>query len=407
MKAPASASAERDPTGVPEDNWLAVATYELRMPEEDLLSIERDPFSNKNEKPAWDLTSIGREASASKMAPVTFVAEGHEYRGVQVRVRGSWARTWPKKALKVIFPKDDRFDGHHAVNLNSAWRDPAFLREPLAYHVFASCGLPVPQCHMARLLLNGKFRGLYVDVEQPEKPLLKRNDLKGAILYKALSGQADERDMGPGPRWSRVYERASDKEAGLEDLQKFCRDLQAAPDARAFFEERVNLDFYIDYLAGCVLVQHWDGFNKNHFVVYDAGDTHKWFIMPWDLDRTFGDWWDMSFSHYDAPILLGTQASPGITGWNRLEERFMADPVLRARFLKRLEELLEAEFTTDKLFPLIDQIAAAIAKDAPEDRRRWPNHAGDLRNGVQGVKRFIEQRRAFLKGEIPKLRKAG
>ena len=47
----------------------------------------------------------------------------------EVRYRGDWARTWPKKPLKIFFEKEKDFDGQHTLNLNSNWRDPAFIRE--------------------------------------------------------------------------------------------------------------------------------------------------------------------------------------------------------------------------------------------------------------------------------------
>ena len=361
--------------------WTSVRTYEIKIAPGDLQSVESGGLGN-------------RTVSA------IFQGERHEYPGAEIRVRGSWARTWPKKALKIVFDKDDRFSGHHAVNLNSGWRDPSFVREPLAYYVFGRCGVPVPESHMVRLMANGVFHGLYIEVEQAEKPLLKRSHLKGAILYKAISVAADERDHGPVSALAGHYERASDKESGMDDLQRFCDELQHTRDPADFFNRRVDVTRYINYLAGCVLLQHWDGFNKNHYVVYDAEGSHKWFIIPWDLDRTMGDWWDMTFSRYDAPIFLGTQRMPGITGWNRMEERFLSVPSFRAQFLQRISQLLDEEFTPEKLNPILDEFEAAISSDAAADRRLWPSPAGDLHSGIEGVKRFIVHRREFLKREI-------
>jgi spore coat protein CotH len=102
--------------------------------------------------------------------------------------------------------------------------------------------------------------------------------------------------------------------------------------------------------------------------------------------------------------MLGTKSSPGVTGWNRLENRFFSEPGLRAKFLDRLSELLNTEFTTAKLFPVLDKLEADIAPAAELDRLRWPGPAGDLHDGIAGVKSFIERRRAFLQAEIARLR---
>jgi spore coat protein CotH len=113
----------------------------------------------------------------------------------------------------------------------------------------------------------------------------------------------------------------------------------------------------------------------------------------------------MRFDVARLPILLGTRAAPGVTGWNRLEERFFSEPSLRLKFLDRLSELLEKEFTPEKLFPVLDQLEAQIGAAAQLDRARWPSPAGDLHEGIAGVKSFIEQRRAYLQGEISRLRR--
>src|SRR5260221_8634583 len=145
-----------------------------------------------------DLAQLEQTAYSNDTHPATFISDGVTYENVKVRFRGQWARTWPKKPLKIFFNHDKLFEGKRCLDLNSGWRDPAFIREPLAYHIYAACGVPAPKSRMARLLVNGQFRGLYVEAEQPDKAFLNRLDLKGASLVKAIScsNQADVSDLG-------------------------------------------------------------------------------------------------------------------------------------------------------------------------------------------------------------------
>jgi spore coat protein H len=367
-----------------------IPVYELRMTPRDLNSLERSAFSNDT-------------------VPATFVADGKLYEGVKVRYRGAWARSWPKKALKIFFSQDKPFDGQRRLNLNSCWRDPAFVREELAYEIYEASGVPASKSRMVRLLVNGKFRGLYVEVEQPDKAFVSRYKLKGASVYKAISrsNQADERDHGSEERYRVHYEKETQKESGFAELQTFCHDLAHAPNTLEFFTQQVDVEKYINYLAATTLIQHWDGYNKNHFLIYDGNGSHKWFVVPWDLDRTMGDHWDWSFDEANLPILLGTRQKPGVTGWNRLQDRFFSDATLRAKFADRLQELLEKEFTKEKLFPIVDQLEAEISSDAALDRRLWPSQTPDLHSGIMQLKQFIERRRAYLLSELPKLRRNG
>ena len=167
---------------------------------------------------------------------------------------------------------------------------------------------------------------------------------------------------------------------------------------------RVDLDRYINYLAASVLVQHWDCFNKNHFLLFDRHGSRKWLVVPWDLDRTFGDHWNGSFDHAQLPILLGTRQQPGITGWNRLQDRFCTDPALRQRLFKRLDELLQKEFTREKLFPILDRLESQIAVEARLDRELWPSGNPDVHSGIAHVKAYIQRRRSYLLKELSRLR---
>jgi hypothetical protein len=81
----------------------------------------------------------------------------------------------------------------------------------------------------------------------------------------------------------------------------------------------------------------------------------------------------------------------------------MSDPVLRQKFVTRLSQLLEQEFTPEKLFPLIDKIHSDIAVDAAADRQRWPGQNPDLSGAIEQLKRYIRQRRAYLQSEIKRL----
>ena len=360
--------------------------YEIRIDPKELRALERNPDSDETH-------------------PATFIADGVTYQDVQIRYRGEWARTWPKKPFKIFLSRAQPYQGHHSLNLNSAWRDAAYVRETLAYHVYEACGVPASRSRLVHLKLNGQFRGVYVEVEQVDKALLGRFQLKGASLFKATSdnNQADERDLGSEAAFAAHYENETQKTNGLHELQAFCHELATTRDAGEFFRQNVDVEKYINYLAATVLIQHWDGFNKNHFLVYDRRGSGKWLAWPWDLDRTFGDHWNGSFTYSELPILLGTRQRPAVTGWNRLQDRFFGEPALREQFCRRLLKLLESEFTEKKLFPVLDRWEAELAEAAAQDRRRWSGPREDLHQGIADLKKFIERRRSYLLREVKKM----
>src|SRR5438128_7696968 len=68
--------------------------YELKMDPNELAGLERSAFSNERH-------------------PATFIAGGETYEAVIVRYRGAWARSWPRKPLKIFFNHDKPFQGHY------------------------------------------------------------------------------------------------------------------------------------------------------------------------------------------------------------------------------------------------------------------------------------------------------
>ena len=371
----------------PATNRLPV--YDLKIVPAEWAKLERDPYSDQRH-------------------PAKLVVGGKEY-SVAVRYRGEWARSWPKKPLKVFLEKGQNLDGLQVLNLNSNWRDPSFIREQLAYQIYAACGVPAPRTRMVKLLVNGQFHGVFLEVEQPAKAFLERSKLPGATIYKASSHEwgSDQRDLGSELAYHAHYEKENHKDQDYRDLQGFCHDLATTRNAGSFFTNQVALEEYINYLAATALVQNWDCFNKNHFLIHDTAGSKRWLVVPWDLDRTLGDHWHGSFDEARLPLQIGTSALQGPTGWNHLMESFFKDPGLRARLLNRLEFLLQNEFTKEKLFPLVDRLESEARADARLDRLRWSTQGvADIHEGIAGLKRFIEERRAFLLGEI-KAQRAG
>ncbi len=348
------------------------------------------------------LTSFNRGDSTVEG---TLFCDGEVYENLQIRQRGAWARSWRKKSWKIIFAEGTRFRAQRRLNLNSCWRDASFLREKLAYEIYRDAGALSLKTRMVRVHVNGSFWGLFVEVEQPRRRFLKRHAIPDAILYKAQSRskQSDERDLGTPSNYARHYELEVGDDESFRKLHRFCRDLAgvAADDLVAFFEARVDIPTYINYLCASALTQNWDAYNKNHFLAFDTQGSGKWYAIPWDLDRTLGDHWHGGFSKYNLAVLMGTRRIPGATGWNRLQERFFESPELTRRFFERLGVLLESTFTEKRLWPRIDQLGREIALAARLDRQRWGGGGSDFPSGLEGVKQFIADRRGFLRSELP------
>ncbi len=357
--------------------------YTLVIEPEDLQALDSNPYSNE-------------------LRPATFVAKGDAHLDAGVRFRGAWGRGWPKKSWKVVLPKGVRSSGRRRFNLNSCYRDESFLREVLAYEVFGLCGAPTLEAKLVELDVNGVFWGLHVDLEQPRGAFLERAGVKeGSVLFKASSRAllADERAFSSAEELAQHYSIEQGKPDDFEALLRFTQAC-AQDSPGQFFDRDVELDRYVNYACACVLTQNWDGFNKNHFLLWDKEGSNRWLVVPWDLDRTFGDHWSWAFDESAVTPFVGTEKYPGPTGWNRLLDRFFSDPILKKRFHDRLGVLLTEVFTEEKLTARIDELVQSAAREAELDRKRWGG-TSPWPDAVERVRSFVTQRRQFLIAGLP------
>jgi hypothetical protein len=353
------------------------------------------------------LGALNADPNSDVLRPAIFVHDGTVWDRIGVRYRGAWARSWTKKSWKVVFNRDRPFlNRQRRINLNSGWHDPAFIREKVSYDIHAAAGSLASKTRFIRMHLNNVFHGVYTEIEQPDERYLDRQGFDGAVWYKAdsPSNESDERFFSSVAAYPTHYRKEAREEEPYDDLFQFCKALDAAGNSPAIlkvFTEQADAERFATYLAALAATQNWDSYNKNHFI--GRSEDGIWFVGPWDLDRTLGDHWDGRFTAYDLPILLGTSAQPGVTGWNRMMNKFVAQPDLLAMYHGKLRNLCLASFAEDTLFPLIDSLVEEAGADIDLDRAKWNGDTKGTvwRAAVPVVKSYITNRRTVILGSLP------
>ena len=338
---------------------------------------------------------------SNETIPAAMAYEGKVFDHLRIRLRGAFARSWPKKAYKIFFNRDERLRGRSRLNLNSGWRDPAFVREILTYRIYERVGSLSLESRIVRVLVNSQFWGMYVEVEQPDKTYLEEQGLKDAVLYKADSpnNQSDERYFSREGAFEFHYRKETKEERPFDDLITFCRLLNQGPEPeRLWANERVRSRF-VNYLCATMITQNWDGFSKNHYIGFEEGDPFRWFFLPWDLDRTLGDHWRGHFAETRLPLWLGTQAMPGVTGWNRVFEVVLQDPIVRREVRERLRIVLRELVHDDWIREQMKLLEERLAVGADRDRERWGGEQG-WRLALAALENGLIMRRTFLLDQL-------
>lgn len=347
---------------------------------------------------------------------------------------GTWTRRWLKKNWVVSLARGQDLDGRRQLNLRSEWHDSTALRELLALELYAIAGVPAPRARHVRVHLNGEYYGLFLDVDMVDGDLLARNGLGGGVLYQAKvakdqSGpdRCDARSYPSLVGYEAHWSKRTHHDESHADLAAFIDGFHAAPTPEAleaYFAERLEVERYVDYLAVNAYISHWDSLVKNYYWCLDREGTGRWIVLPWDLDRTWGDHVEGP-GYASAPVTQGTfedRIGGERNWWNWLEDRFLSVPANRRRLHERVLELV-SEVPAARIERVIVERARALRGEILLDRARWGAYAhgeepdsyvagpfapGDLDGAVAQLTEYVKNRlRSLQRGCRLELHRSG
>jgi hypothetical protein len=328
---------------------------EIRMPEADwdaLRAQSRDLF---------DLLS-GDCLAQPFPSPFTWfqgevTVNGTTLTGVGIRKKGFLGSLSSERpALRLDLDRavpGQRLRGADDLTLNNAQQDPAVARQCVAYQLFAAAGVPAPRCGLARVQVNGRDLGTYVHVERIDRDFLRRHfaQADGNLYEGAVS------DFRPG--WTGGFDlKTNELVNDRSDLDMLASAL-AAPDAELLqrLEPIVDMDAFLTYWAVEAILVHWDGYanNTNNFFIYRDPGTGKFRFIPWGTDGVL----------VENPAFTSPGAPRSVMAHGMLARRLYLLPETRARYLARLQELLDQVWDERKLQELVNQLGSVAMWQTP------------------------------------------
>ncbi|KAL2060793.1 hypothetical protein VTL71DRAFT_8845 [Oculimacula yallundae] len=300
---------------------------------------------------------------------------------------GSFSKTKPSVRLdfaRNIKENEDVIEkliGTKSITLNNCKQDPAYIRQPFGYEIFRSTHSKMQLCQddrkwcrhvssnsfyifpspVPRLLSllylpeNLLHRGVFVNLEQYKKPLLKNNfdgNDKGN-LYELDAGD----DLEPAVIKA---EKISFESGGAEDQKDLLLAAEAiASDGLAGAKKVIDYDAFIKLYAMETIIKHRDGFtiNTNNTYLYNdmkavdnptIRDLNLKFI-PCGIDQLLREVKDFE---------MGSKAI--------LARLILADPKAKADLLSAIRYYATEIFSKanhDKVLkPYIDRLEALVAR---------------------------------------------
>ena len=273
------------------------------------------------------------------------------------------------------YEEDTRFFGLRRASFDNGVQFGSLFSEPIITGILRNQGLPTHRSSYARIFLNDKYQGVYVNVERIDDTFVEQYlpDAGGA-LFKADIG-------GPGGNLQFVGDDASIYKKALEsksksakkkraELVEFIRMINQTEDRdfAAMLENSMELNDFLRVSAVMLLSGAFDqltGGAPHNYYLYHDSQSSRWRYLPWDLDVGFSE---TAFGRihvltdWNAAWPLAPHGGP-----NPLMERIVADPVLLKKYRQVAQSILEKHFEPERLGAVLDANYQLIKDDLQSD----------------------------------------
>ena len=156
--------------------------------------------------------------------------------------------------------------GTKHLTFNNCKQDASYVRQPLGYEMFRQAGIPYARCNFAKVIVNNKNMGIYVNLEQAREPHLSRNfgNDKGNLYETEWRFDLVQENIEKG-----FSQEGFSPYKDQKDLQVAIPQLVKKLDTTGATKPVIDLDQLTRVMAVQTAVKHWDGYPNNTYVYND------------------------------------------------------------------------------------------------------------------------------------------
>ncbi len=306
------------------------------------------------------------------------------------------------------FKTGQRFLGLRHVALDNGIQFGSLFSERLITDALRDLGVKASRCNYARVHLNEKYIGVYVNVERIDKSFIERHfGADKGTLFKVDEGGpgADFRYLGADPAlYQKTFELHSGREVeGYAQLLEFIHTIDTPTGTEAELRRSLDVEAFLKTTAVMLFAGAFDqytGWGPHNYYLYRNPAEQRWTYIPWDLDVGFAD---KAFGR--VPVLDGWHAAwPTPIPGRPLMERIASDPVLLECYRAQANAVLESRFRPEVLIPklraLHGQIRSALEQDPyPPRRVTVPSDSG-YPEILSSMETFIRKRYVLARAQL-------
>jgi spore coat protein CotH len=290
------------------------------------------------------------------------VFDGKWLQNVGFREKGNFSNIvteGKKQPYKIKFDEfeDQKLDGIKKIDLKNFINDPSLLHEPLAYKLLRDRGIPAPRTAYAELWVNGAYWGLYLLVENIDKPFLKRYFGGGANdegnLFRAGREFAVNLDyLGPDKETYKEKGLVLSNNEAEDDWSGLIRFLDVVTntptgDIPVELPKVFDVQTFIKMIAVERLLKAWDNFSfaGSNFYLYQHPDG-RFRMIPWDYNETFQDIRLLSATDWLEGYLV---PNGDILDRRPLLRRIFEQEAWKQQYFEEVCALLQSDFTVEHM----------------------------------------------------------
>jgi hypothetical protein len=354
-----------------------IVNVEIELPKEDWDAARMQTRSL--------IEALGKELAES---PFTYVKgdvtiDGVLIKDVGIRKKGFLGSLDDQRpSLKVKFAE---YEDQHPVagldrlTLNNNKQDPSGLMQYLAYKFFNASGTFASRCNLARVTVNGKYLGIYSNVESLKPPMLQRGfgDEPGALYEGTVADFYED--------FIKRFEKKN-KRAKYKPLRQIADILAEEEVDLAELEKLIDIEAFVKFWATESLLGFWDGYNnnQNNFFMYRSPANDKFYFIPWGADAVFSE---------NMPLPPFTIRPRFVYSQSLLANRLYRIPRTQQLYHDTLNELLKEHWNETKLLAEIDRVEALLKDHIREENKQ-------VAGTILKIRSFIETRRERIMEEM-------
>ncbi|TFF88759.1 MAG: hypothetical protein EU548_08455 [Promethearchaeota archaeon] len=327
-----------------------------------------------------------------------------------IKIRGRFNAELPKKGYRIELSEPKSLLGMREDDdwmLFAMYSDLPRMQIKLAMDLyktllFSNPTAILPDSEYVFVYINKELQGLYLLVEKNDRRLFGLADAQESIDSSLIfqSAYAHENfKIYKNSDWEQDW---PNEDEGIYIMDFIMNDIlffvQNSPDEVFFdtvyskFDKQNLIDFYVFNF----FILHDDFWDHNYFIVRNT-NPNKFFLVPWDFDRCFGQWLRRSSSPH-------TNHDEFIKQNNLLFSRLLDNEKFRLDCKNRWFELREIIWTENSILDMLSDLYDEIKEVIDIDTNLWYHNLwaedweGEIDKTIDHVFDWIPERLIFCDG---------